>query len=345
MEEQEKIARHFYAKLQERFENLSADIHITISGAGVNWNCKVTYQDRYCGIYCTTDISQNREKPLYQISFVEDTERVAQGQISDISVALQSIQCWIDQALVEEMYESFEFVDFDKRNLERIAARVLNLYPELGQEADSKLTQDEFSTWHYAIKKDNRCCELIGFGVNEPISFNFKVEDTLLFESDRNFEDLITMVKHWLIDEWPPSKLEANFLDLDTGKLAKYYEEGRLIEGELVVSWDNIEHFFTDTNFEYFPAKYKILDLIRSMRAKGYDHHLRAGQSLYFLVLSRSRRHGLQTDQSFMQFDYPDEMLRVNIVINGESNTLLTKIAYTPELELLLEKLKDCPID
>ena len=326
MEEQEKIARHFYAKLQERFENLSADIQIIISGAGVNWNCKVAYQDRYCSIFCTTDIAQNREKPLYQISFVEDTERVAQGQVNDISVALQSIQCWIDQALVEEMYESFEFVDFDKRNLEKIAVRVLNLYPELGQEADSKLTQDEFSTWYYAIKKDNRCCELIGFGVNESISFNFKVEEALLFESDRNFEELITMVKHWLIDGWPPSKLEAVFANLDTGTLAKYYEEGRLVEGEFVVSWDEVERYYQQPSLDNTPDKYKILDLIHKIRAKGYEVVFRASRIGYSLQLLRMRDHSYEEGHPFILINFKDGLAKIQCSVKSQTQNIITKI-------------------
>src|SRR5258708_29642903 len=45
-----------------------------------------------------------------------------------------------------------------------------------------------------------------------------------------------------------------------------------------------------------------IQDLIAAMRERGYDRQFRAGQSLYMLVLSRSREHGLRADQPGLRF-------------------------------------------
>ena len=345
MHEEEKIARDFYTRLQEKFEAFNGNIQITVQGTGVHWSCEVSYDQRTCNIYCSTDFPVSKQKPLYMISFREDAKEIVFGRINDVVVALQSVQFWIDQASTEVMYDRFEFVDLNKRKVIQIRQQLLDFVPELAIQANLELIQEYTDFFELQVYKGKRSCKLTGFGINGPIAFNFKAEETALFESKRDFKELANMVKHWVIDGWSPSKLEAAFSGLMTGKLAAYYEDGRLVQGEFVVSWDKIEKFFGDTDSLHFPLKQDIIGLIRSMRTKGYDHHLRAGQSLYNLVLSRARRHGLNNHQSFIQFGYRDGLLVIRSHIKGETNTIITKITYTPELENLLEALKQDPID
>ncbi|OJJ22494.1 hypothetical protein BKI52_07385 [marine bacterium AO1-C] len=343
--EEEKIARDFYAKLQEMFETFDGNVQITIQGAGVHWNCEVIYGQRTCNIYCSKDLPVSKQKPLYMIYFLENTKEIAFGRINDRAVALQSVQSWIGKASIEVMYDNFEFVDLDKRNIIKIQQQILDFVPQLAQHANLELIHEHSDFFELHIHNGNRSCELTGFGINSPIAFTFKVEKTALFESKRGLKELVNMVWHWLIDEWPPSKLEAAFSGLITGKLAYYYEEGRLVQGEFVASWDEVGRFFGDIDSTRFPIKQDVMGLIHAMRGKGYDHHFRAGQSLYNLVLSRARRHGLANNQSFIQFGYQDSLLTVRSHIKGEANTIITKIAYTQALEDLLELLKQEPID
>mgnify|MGYP001119764513 CR=1 FL=1 len=345
MHEEEKIARQFYAELQKKFETFDENIQITIQGAGVHWSCKVKYDQRTCEIHCSRDHLFDEQKPSYAIHFLEDTNDAAFGRIDDPMKALQSVQLWIDQISLEAMYDHFEFVDLDKRNIIKIHQQILDFVPELETQANLRLIQKYSNFFELHMHKGGRSCELTGFGINSPIAFTFKAEETRLFESDGSLEELTRMAKNWLIDEWSPTELETTFPGLSTGKLASYYESGKLVEGEFMVSWDGIEKFFDECDSASFPVKQDVLGLIRAMRAKGYDHHLRAGQSLYSLVLSRARRHGLNGNQSCIQFGYQDALLTTNVDIKGERTTLITKIIYTQELEDLLENLKQQSID
>jgi len=343
--EEEKIARDFYAQLQEKFAAFRKNIQITIQGVGLHWNCEVSDGQRTCNIYCSKALPVSQQKPLYMISFLEDAKEVAFGRINDVMTALQSVQFWIDQVSIAVMYENFEFVDLDKRKITQIRQQLLDFVPTLETQANLELTHKGSDFFELHIRKGDRVCELTGFGIKSPIAFTFKVEETTLFESERDLKELAHMVKNWVIDEWPPSKLEATFPGLMTGKLASYYEEGRLVQGEFVASWDNVQSFFDDIDSMFFSIKQDIIGLIQAMRTKGYDHHLRAGQSLYNLVFSRARKHGLANNQAFIQFGYQDELLMIRSYIKGENNTTITKIAYTQELESLLEALKQAPID
>ncbi len=123
---------------------------------------------------------------------------------------------------------------------------------------------------------------------------------------------------------------------IEVGQLAKYYEYGEGLKGEFIESWNSIERFYERINKKFTP---KILNLIRQLRQKGFDERLRAGQSLYTFMLSRSRRHGLTQEQNFIALKFKvdkDEM----IVTDKENNELLVdKVELSYKLEQLFEDL------
>ncbi len=57
--------------------------------------------------------------------------------------------------------------------------------------------------------------------------------------------------------------------------------------------------FTTEMNF---PPAQQIRQLVPEMRRSGYDHTLRAGQSMYALIVFRSRRHGLRKGHPHISF-------------------------------------------
>ncbi|HAA23001.1 MAG TPA: hypothetical protein DCR93_31900 [Cytophagales bacterium] len=66
-------------------------------------------------------------------------------------------------------------------------------------------------------------------------------------------------------------------------KIAKDFEE----------SWKKVESFFTDAiNAEGGKHLTPLLDLIHQFKERELHLHLRAGQSMYFLALTRARMHG-----------------------------------------------------
>ena len=121
------------------------------------------------------------------------------------------------------------------------------------------------------------------------------------------------------------------------------------IEEEFIASWNWIEVFFTKRINNYRMEWLKpMLNLIAELRQHGHDKKLRAGQSLEYLVLSRSREHGLRRGQSMLRFELiaeggitvyyfeaPDVRIRIEV----------EHVALTPEIETLLTRLLSHPID
>ena len=121
-------------------------------------------------------------------------------------------------------------------------------------------------------------------------------------------------------------------------------------EEMFVRTWDAMEHRCAvsarDLPVELGEA---VRALIREMRGCGYDRHLRAGMSLYSLVLSRSAEHGLRRDQPAVSVDVPprdwDGRMRVSFDSSPGIEFVEDCFALTPALEQTLADLAWTPID
>ena len=139
-----------------------------------------------------------------------------------------------------------------------------------------------------------------------------------------------------------PSALRTEFPWVQIGELADYYERGKPIESEFLKSWDLIERFYDSLEFPFVP---KVRGLIAQMRGRGYDKSLRAGQSLWSLILSRSRRHGLRDDQPRIAFWFRNDGMDVYTRIDGEKKVTYPEIAFTTDVDALLKQLQARDID
>ena len=185
----------------------------------------------------------------------------------------------------------------------------------------------------------NRSCRLSGYGKNAPVSFNFQWDKCRLFEVQQN--DLILMakvIKRWLIDKIQPSKLESQFDWIKVSDLARYYERGEGIKGEFIESWNNIEKFYSRFD-DHFKTKMLVIDLIRELRQKGFDERLRAGQSLYHFILSRSRRHGLISGQIFLKLVFNTEKNDMFVRDSVGQQILSGEIEFSTKLETILNNI------
>jgi hypothetical protein len=137
------------------------------------------------------------------------------------------------------------------------------------------------------------------------------------------------------------------FVDREKRLLETYRREGRETEAEFILSWDSIELLNKMFNFPQIPH---ISEMIAKMREKEYDKRLRAGQSLYTLILSRSQEHGLRDGQPYIRFEFEghnqdDGLMDVYLNIDKEEKFSGLKIEYTPQLDALLKQLEAQDID
>lgn len=112
------------------------------------------------------------------------------------------------------------------------------------------------------------------------------------------------------------------------------------VEGEFLCSWDWIQEFYS-ADLKDWTFSGAMLRLLTELRLAGYDRRLRAGQSMYTLVLSRSRRHGLRAEQPFLAVVIHEKGVTVHF---GEERREMPRASLSPELKEFLDRLAAEPI-
>jgi len=318
-----------------------------MEGEGVHWHCSVAQKGRESKTHCFEHRRDEDIKAQYLITFIASGKDIAWGRTHDIREVIDSSQDWINRRDLDFLYPKFEFIDWYKRKILSIEKQLIDHEPTLAQ-AEKELR----STWgsgmyDYSIKRKDRSCELSGYGKNEPISFDMKWDDCKLFEIKQNdFTLLSEVLKKWLIDGIAPSALDEQYDWIGVGELAYYYEKGDGIGREFIQSWDKIENFYNKLSEKWPPSKHDALKLIHEMRKEGLHHQLRAGQSLFFLMISRARRHGLEPRHRYIHISFLGEnRMHVNSNLDGYTEEVNCKVKYAGYFKELTEKLLEVEID
>lgn len=341
----QELRKEFYGSLSpilkfvglERITELKSDVKLSIAGDGVHWHCVASKESRQCTINCFNLDWTNLEYkgPEYYTSFEVTGQTIVTGRTFDRTETIGAIKDWLNNRSVNEMYIKFSFIDSKKRQLERLRDNINESYRELLTIGQNEVTTEYVSSHSLWFKNDNRSCKIFYYGYENDPRYIFYWDDSTIFEViGKNERRLGELIMQWVLRKEMPSTLKLEFPEIDFGQLSEYYENGNGIEGEFMLSWDSIETFFSESELD---GKVEILKLIRELRNRGFDKTLRAGQSLYTLVLSRSRRHGLREDQDSVSFlfGYADHGMEVRT----RSGQILQfeKIAYNETVAELLK--------
>lgn len=302
---EEHIADNLYENLKRYFKGKGEFIIISKEGAGVHWDCNLESKERKSKIHCFEHRYYNDIKPEYLISFEELGINKAWGRTHDLKETILSSEDWINKKKIEDLHRKYEFIDWSKRRIIGIENQLIKNEPMLNQ-TDRKFSSPWGSgLYDYSIMFKNRSSELTGYGNDEPISFMLQWDGCNLFEVKQdNLKLLAEVMKKWLIDEINPSKLENDYEWIEIAELAKFYEKGEGIKGEFIESWNSIERFYNQLSDEWHPFKKDALKLIKEMRSEGLDKEIRVGQSLFFFILSRARRHGLEASHPYIHITF-----------------------------------------
>jgi hypothetical protein len=337
---EEDYARELHQALSLKFAE------VTINGAGVHWQCKLKVGIRSCTVDCFEDRFNRRiPGPEYSTAFEENGEIVATGRAESISDAVSAISEWLAASSITNLQKRFAFVDKRKRELVALRDSVVGDFPELGPLAVLKNTTYDFHELNF--RRGDRACRVYFYGKKNFSDAYFLWDECELFkfvaDDPRKFA---LVLKRWIGDAAMPSSLRKEFPWIQIGDLAAYYEHGNPVEGEFLESWNKIETFYQRWGVQYFPVKGAVLDFISELRRRGYDKKLRAGQSLVFFILSRSRRHGLQEKQPHVVFRFQHHGgIEIDMYFESEEKLSVPKIGITPEIEKILDRLSSLSID
>jgi hypothetical protein len=153
---------------------------------------------------------------------------------------------------------------------------------------------------------------------------------------------LASVLSRWLADNAPPSAMRKEFPWLNIGRLADYYEKGNPVEGEFIESWDQMEGVYEGSRF---PPRTLVLPFIADLRRAGYDRKLRAGQSIWSLIVSRSRRPRLRPEQPLVSFQFRENSMEIFSSTQGEERIFEIPIAMSDTVERVLQHLAERPVD
>jgi hypothetical protein len=359
-QKEEIYARQFYQELKNEFwgkqnpiskflglptNETKSEIAITIKEAGTQSECTITKEARQCSIHCF-DIDRNDIKykgPEFYTTFKLDGKSIANGRTFDKLKTMDAIKNWIQNKTVEELYSQFNFIDQNKRQLEKLRADINESNTQLLAISQNEVAEENFSSFSLWFKHDNRSCRIYYYGYEPNPRYIFNWDDCLIFEtSSSDVKRLGELINKWVFNKAVPSTLKKEFPEIEFGKLAEYYEKGNGIEGEFILSWDNIEDFYSEFELD---KKNEILRLIKQIRAKGFEKTLRAGQSLYTLVLSRSRRHGLRANQDNISFSFNFIESAMEVRTRKGQKITFDKIEYNDTIENLLKTIELESID
>lgn len=335
---QEEIAKDLNLALTQGFTNSFPATELTIKGAGVNWNCEAKRNNNLCTIHCF-----DANGGEYLTHFERDSEMLAWARTSSKLDTINAVEDWLKGEELSALYLKYSFVDKTKRDLSSIQDDVVSRFPELAESSSIELRHVLSDIYELWFKSADRSCRISYYGKNKfpDAVFHWDECELFRFKAD-NDENLAKVLKRWLCDAAMPSTMREEFPWIQIGKLADYYEKGNPVEGEFIESWDSIERFYADMKYPILP---QILNLIGKMRQKGYDKSLRAGQSLWTLILSRSRRHGLRIKQPCIAFQFLENGMDVYISLGEDKKIKFPKIEFNPEIDTLLKKLETMNID
>jgi len=186
----------------------------------------------------------------------------------------------------------------------------------------------------YEINNADRACSFTTTGESKVQSIGFSIDQCMLFESEAKNDEIAEVLNRFLIKKENLSSISKDFNWIISNDLVQAYENGNGIEGEFIESWNSITTFYEQINEDYIND---VLSFISDLRSKGFDKTLRAGQSLYTFILSKSRRHGLTENQKHLTFSFQKDKMIIRD--NKDEEMSFNKIELNSEVESLINSL------
>lgn len=340
--ENEKQANGLYKKLLEVFANTISETNISINKPGLHWNCSINRNDRKCIVYCFGQKG-------YFVSFRSDDKAQARGRTWLEEELILSVVKWIMGVSPNDIRAEFNFIDPGKRALEIFLNLALHTFPELEHCTNIILKSKLSEAYCLSFTSSQRNCEVYFESQTLDLTFEFYWRDFYIFKfSSKDNIRSAPILKRWFCDNVVPSVLVKEFPWLDPDILSKLYDFDQVVADNFSKSWDVFKEacdmYLGLGPFEQQNHYEDIIKMISQMRQKGFDRTLRAGQSLFRLMLSRSLNHGLREDQPHLIIDFSGGSISIISSKNANSDPSITlnnpKIELTPQIEKLLKELE-----
>lgn len=338
---EEGLAQALHRDLQQRLA--AKGVQVWVHGSGLHWHCIARAGERNCIIHCFA-VGDDDDPSAEYLAFLESGGvRLAEGRTTDPAQAASLAGDWTAGATLDVIHDRYAFVDRQRRALAEFEKQVVDFEPRLAAEVNLGVLPGVAGHCELDLFCGDRSSLVSFYGNEDSPRIYFQWDEVVLLtvQSGDVARDAL-MLRRWLCDRITPSAMCREFPELNPRPEAWHYEEGHGVEGEFLSTWDAMERFYRELHFSDGD---EILALIRGIREAGYDRKLRAGHSLYRLIMSRSRRHSLRKEQPYLGFDFGDGKMTIYPDFDGQDKVPGAAILLTPQILNYLEKLCEKPID
>ncbi|CAM1340047.1 hypothetical protein [Tenacibaculum amylolyticum] len=231
-----------------------------------------------------------------------------------------------------------------KSKLEKLQLEFNKQYPQLLEIAQNEIIIPDplFSTQNLLFLDEDRSCRIYLYGREEMPRFVLEWDECKIIEiRNEDYKRVGKIIEKWVFEKTIPSLLKKESPELAFCELAYYYEKGEGIKGEFIKSWDEIEIYYREYPDSNRPFTGDALKLIQEMRNEGLDEVLRAGQSLWFFLISRERRHGIANNRPYVQINFLGKNKMVVKIIEDyeEEYVVESEVKYKGVLEKIIQEL------
>jgi hypothetical protein len=202
---EEQIAADLERELTRRFESTAATA--SIAGAGFGWHCEARSGARSCKIHCFA--APDAE---YLTFFHRDAAETVVARTTSRDLTIDAVYDWLDGQELQSLYARYPFVDKEKRALLQLRDDVLAAAPALRDAAHCEFVTQfaDIVGLHWAAGE--RSCGISFFGENALPDAKFAQQDRELLEfQPRDAAHLAPVLILWLVDQAPPSAMQAEF--------------------------------------------------------------------------------------------------------------------------------------
>jgi len=354
MTREEACARELFRELADRFEDSATGTTVTIAGGNILWKVIVTRERRAC------EVSVFIESALvYIVSLEEGGDLVGTATTADTQEVATVVDAWLHGDAYEFLHDAYPFVELHEKVLAGLLGEAVVLSPELHTTGEHRISRNSWFSFRLVISVGDRECRAFSGSNVSPlptVSFTADGSDMMSLELTGLARECFPgTIRRWLLDRAMPSDIHREFPLVKLGPLVPYYEEGRLMEGEFIVSWDMVEEGVRRWNAlgeragahnrDFFCIWERIGRFVALLREAGYDRCLRAGTAVTYFIVSRSRHYGLRAGQPSITFWLPED--RMDVITDNRSTPALSlpRAELTPEVRALLDDLVSKPID
>jgi hypothetical protein len=310
--------------------------HAEVRGSGDYWHCTTSDGDRGTDTLCFGP-------PEYRTQFREGNDTLAWASSQSAAETVRAVMQWGDGMPLVEFIEAFNCVERGRRILSNMRRRTIEAAPGLETAVQWQFKREWGDIWNLHMSSGDRGVDITSLGDREPALAAVTWDGCQVARAPTRDGQLAALLQAWLVDRVPAQALAAH-PGLELAPVARYYDEGRGLEGEFLVSWDVLERFYAGPVGP--PWAEPFLQCLSHLRRLGFASTLRAGQSMYTAVFSRSRRHGMRPEQAAVRCTFMTSGTEVRARIGDRSVDRVVPAGEDPmpDLIALLRELEATPI-